>query len=144
MSYFPKSRVVVPIDFSPPSVNAIRTAIELAKSPECVHVLHVIPTTNPASPAGIWGGPDVDDVFVEKATGNLKRWLADTEIAGAQAVIRVGGAGQEISDFAKEIDADLIVIPSHGESGLTRTLIGSVAERVVRYSSCPTLVLRDQ
>lgn len=143
MSYFPKSKVVVPVDFSPPSVKAVQTAIELSDSPAGVHVLHVIPTTNPASPAGIWGGPEIDDVFVEKATKNLESWLADRKISGAQACIRVGGAGQEIADFAKDLGADLIVIPSHGESGLTRTLIGSVAERVVRYSSCPTLVLRD-
>lgn len=143
MSYFPKSIVLVPIDFSPPSVKAIQTAMELAETSDGVHVLHVIPTTNPASPAGIWGGPEVDDAFIKKATQSLQQFLNDHGFSGVNARVTAGTPGHDIPVVAKTINADLIVIPSHGETGLTRTLIGSVAERVVRYAECPTLVLRS-
>ncbi|MEZ6094353.1 MAG: universal stress protein [Pirellulaceae bacterium] len=54
-----------------------------------------------------------------------------------------GDPGSEITRFAKENDAGLIVISSHGRTGVSRLLLGSVAERVVRLAPCPVLVLRD-
>ena len=48
----------------------------------------------------------------------------------------------EIADFAQEKKAELIVLPSHGRTGLTRLLLGSVAEKVVRLAHCPVLVLK--
>jgi nucleotide-binding universal stress UspA family protein len=56
--------------------------------------------------------------------------------------VRIGDPGHEIADCAAEIGADLVVISSHGRKGVKRLLIGSVAERVVRLSHCPVLVLR--
>ena len=56
--------------------------------------------------------------------------------------VRYGDPGHEIADFAREIGAGLIVMPSHGRTALSHLLIGSVAERVVRYAPCPVLVLR--
>lgn len=143
MSFFPKSRIVVPIDFSPPSIKAIAVGIELAQKASGVFVLHVIPATNPASPAGIWGGPDIDDQFIEKATSQLEAYLKKEGFEGVTACVRAGSAGQEISDYVNELSADLLVIPSHGESGIKRALIGSVTERVIRHAECPALVLRD-
>ena len=54
----------------------------------------------------------------------------------------IGTPGLEILDYAQEKKVELIVIPSHGHTGIGRFLLGSVAERVVRYSHCPVLVLR--
>ena len=51
--------------------------------------------------------------------------------------------GHTICDFARDHDADLIVISSHGRTGISRLVIGSVAERIVRYAPCPLLVLRS-
>lgn len=144
MSFFPKPIVLVPIDFSASSVKAIQTGLQLSATNKGVHVLHVIPTTNPASPAGIWGGPEVDEAFIEKANQSLKLYLVDHGIGQVQAHVAAGSPGHEISEYSKKIGADLIVIPSHGETGLTKALIGSVAERVVRYAECPTLVLPSQ
>ena len=56
--------------------------------------------------------------------------------------VRLGDPSTEIVDFAKDIAADLIVLPSHGRKGISRFLIGSVAERVVRLSPCPVLVIK--
>jgi nucleotide-binding universal stress UspA family protein len=55
----------------------------------------------------------------------------------------IGDLAREIADFAQSCHADLIVLPSHGRTGISRLLIGFVAERVVRRARCPVLVLRQ-
>ena len=57
--------------------------------------------------------------------------------------VRFGDPASEIVDFASGIAADIIVLPSHGRTGLTHLLIGSVAERVIRLAKCPVLVLKE-
>ena len=79
---------------------------------------------------------------VLKAEKALADRFSAPEFAGAKLVAKVGDPGHEIAEFAEEIDAELIVIPSHGRTGLTRLLLGSVAERVVRLAHCPVLVFR--
>ena len=54
----------------------------------------------------------------------------------------IGDAGSEIVSYADRVSAELIVIPSHGRSGIKHLLMGSVAERVVRHAHCPVLVLK--
>jgi nucleotide-binding universal stress UspA family protein len=61
----------------------------------------------------------------------------------AQAVLRVGNPDEEIVRVAKELEADLIVIGSHGYRGIGRLLVGGTAERVVQYASCAVLVVKD-
>ena len=56
--------------------------------------------------------------------------------------VRFGDPGREIAAFAEKLHAELIVMPSHGRTGLSRSLIGSVAERVVRLAHCPVLILK--
>jgi nucleotide-binding universal stress UspA family protein len=72
--------------------------------------------------------------------------LARREVpAGVQVnpVVRHGKPYQEITEAAKERNADLVVIATHGRTGLQHTLLGSTAERVVRLAPCPVLVVRD-
>ena len=61
---------------------------------------------------------------------------------GATLAVLFGNPGLEIADYAKNIQADLIVIPSHGYHGVKRFVLGSVAERVIRHAECSVLVLR--
>ena len=63
---------------------------------------------------------------------------------GVQVNVAFGDPGDEITKHAETVHADLIVMPSHGRTGLKRLLIGSVAERVVRLAQCPVLVLRSK
>ena len=56
----------------------------------------------------------------------------------------IGDPGHEITEYAEEIGASLIITPSHGRTGLSRLLIGSVAERVVRLAKCPVMVLKSK
>ena len=72
----------------------------------------------------------------------MRERFAAAKYQGIHCATASGDPGHEIVKYAEEIDADLIVIPSHGRTGLTRLLIGSVAERVVRLAHCPVLVLR--
>lgn len=142
MTWFPKQRIVVPIDFSDASAPAVRTALALVETPAAVHVVHVIPALNPVSPLGIWGDAEAEDHLKQKAKLHLETFLASHEFEGVSSSIQVGEAGNQIVEFADEQNADLIVIPSHGYHGMKRALLGSVAERVIRYASCETLVLR--
>ena len=142
MSFLPKKTIVVPVDFSTCSAGAIRTALELSDSPANVHVVHVIPPLNPVSPLGVWGDKDVEQKRIDTARTYLDTFLASNDIEGTTAAVEMGSEGTRIVEYSEEHDADLVIISSHGRSGLKRALLGSVAERVIRHAHCPTLVLR--
>jgi nucleotide-binding universal stress UspA family protein len=142
MSWIPKRNVVVPVDFSDESCAAVDTALELVDSPSALHVIHVLPELLAAEPGMIWDAVD-DNSRRNHAVEALKTRFADEKYAGADLAIAFGDPGHEIADFAKSRNAELIVLPSHGRRGISRVLLGSVAERVVRMSHCPVLVLRS-
>lgn len=141
MSWLPRKTILVPTDFSDSSVEAIRTALDLVDDPADVHVLHVLPEIEHTAPAVLFGDFD-EQSRKEKAGKFLSDYTQRHELTGLTELIRVGNPGMEISNYAEEIEAELIVMPSHGRHGLHRVLLGSVAERVLRYAECPVLVLR--
>ena len=141
MAWLPKKTVIVPVDFSGKSVSAVATALELVEQPSAVHVIHVVVPLNNMSPGLDWGS--IDDQSREQATReHFNEFLEQHGFVGATTVVRVGDPGLEVADYAKESAADLIVISSHGYQGLTRLLLGSVAERVIQHAPCPVLILR--
>lgn len=142
MPFFPKKLIVVPVDFSSCSVPAIRTALELTDNPADVHVIHVIQPLNPVSPLGVWGDDDVEQQMLDNAQKYLTTFLANNQIEGVTTTVQVGSEGSQIVAYAEKCKADLVVISSHGRSGVERALLGSVAERVIRHAACPALVLR--
>ena len=141
MSGLVKKSVLVPIDFSESSYDAIAPAKEYVESEASLALVHVLTPLHPADPAAMWN--TLDD---EQRKQKVKEFLAEKlEKMGYQEVqieVRLGDPSREITDFAKEIAADLIVIPSHCNRGISRFLLGSVAERVVRLSPCPVLVIK--
>lgn len=141
MAWFPKQTVLAPVDFSELSWEAVDTALELAARPSGVHILHVLPVLEPAEPGVIWHTID-NETRSHHAAQAIRERLADAKYREVQVQIAFGDPGAEIADFACQIGADLIVLPSHGRTGIARFLIGSVAERVVRLAHCPVLVLR--
>ena len=141
MSWLPKSSVVVPVDFSEESFAAVDTALQMVESPERVHIIHVLPVLNVAEPGVIWDTID-DDSRKEHASEALREQLGNSKHEGIDIAVAVGDPGDEIAKFAESVNAELIVLPSHGRTGLSRLLIGSVAERVVRLSHCPVLVVK--
>jgi len=144
MSFLPRRKILVPVDFSDCSAPAVRVAMELASAPADVHVVHVIPELNPVSPVAVWGEGDVQQRLVDKAREYLGTWLQNHECPEVDPDIAVGSEATKIVQLAQSLDADLIVIPSHGRTGLSRVVMGSVAEQVTRYAPCPTLVLRPE
>lgn len=141
MPWLPKTHVVVPIDFSEDSIKAIDTALELVESPSRIHVIHVLPVLAATEPGVIWDTID-DAGRKEHAEDALRKRLADEQYAGVDIAVAIGDPGNEIASFAKSCQAETIVMPSHGRTGVSRLLIGSVAERVVRLAHCPVLVLK--
>ncbi len=144
MSFTPKQTVIVPIDFSDSSAESVREALRCAASPEGVHVLHVVFDLEPVAPYGYWNF-EQPEWFVprfENAKKHLEEFIRDNKFDGVTSVILRGDAGREIVEYAEQQGADLIVIPSHGYHGVTRVLLGSTAERVIRHAHCPVFVLR--
>lgn len=141
MAWLPKTSVVVPVDFSSESLEAVVLALELVAAPTALHLVHVLPALEPTEPGVIWSTID-NTGRLHHAEQALRQRVDATPAAGAQVAARIGDPGHEIADHAAEVKAELIVLPSHGRTGLARVLLGSTAERVVRLAHCPVLVLR--
>lgn len=141
MPWLPKQTIVVPVDFSDSSVPAMETALELVASPASIHAIYVMAELNERDPGVVWGNVD-DAKRTKHATESLNKTFSDAKFQGYHPVIKIGDPGTEIVGYAAECGADLIVIPSHGKTGLEHLLLGSVAERVTRLAKCPVLVLR--
>lgn len=141
MAWEARKSVVVPVDFSDASIAAVDSALELVEAPEHIHAIHVLPALEVAEPGVIW--KTIDNASREShAKQALAEKLAGPKYRGIQFEVAFGDPGTEIAEFARQIGADLIVTPTHGRSGLNRLLLGSVAERVLRFSPCPVLVLK--
>ena len=143
MSWLPRETVVVPIDFSDDSFAALAIASELVSDLTHLHVIHVLPHLEPADPGVIWHTID-DEGRRQHAQEVLSKQLQQRglKVEKVQIAVRIGDPGHEIVQFAEEVDAGLIVVASQGRSALQRLLIGSVAERVVRFAHCAVLVLK--
>jgi nucleotide-binding universal stress UspA family protein len=140
MSPFAGKPIVAPVDLSEVSDRSLAVAREMATDPKQIVALHVgLPYTAVEQP--------YMDLIDERARRKeleesvRKRYEGD-KFGGIRVEVRFGDPGSEIASFAKEIGSGLIIMPSHGRTGLAHLLIGSVAERVIRYAPCPVLVLR--
>lgn len=141
MSGLNYKRILVPVDFSDLSMEAVDTAIQIVEDGGSVDVLHVL-SYLPAMEYGNLYGTVTDESRVQNTTDSLREKLKDSKYADATIHVALGDAGQEIAEFAQSSDSDLIVLPSHGYGMVKHLLLGSVAERVVRLAHCPVLVLR--
>ena len=133
--------VVVPVDFSEQSDFAVHSAMSIAGDSKRLHIVHVLVPIDSVSP-GVLLGDITDETRKEAVQKNMARLAKEQGATGATEVVLIGDPGMEIADYAKEINADLIVVPSHGYHGLKRMVLGSVAERVIRHAECSVLVLR--
>ena len=142
MSGWSRRCVVVPVDFSDESFVAVREALQMVASAGALHVLHVLPELSPLEPGELWS-TITDESRKEHVVKALRERLGDAEFEGCNFEVRIGSPAHEIVDYAEQLGADTIVLPSRGITGLAHILIGSVAERVVRHAHCPVVVLRD-
>ncbi len=137
---FALNRVLIPIDFSEESFQAQKLALEFVSNPGNLHVLHVLPYLNP----GVDGSmrETMDDFTRKDYVGKQFHERFGSESLGIHFCVTIGNPSKEIVKYAKAQSIDLIVIPSHGRTGLGRFFLGSVAERIMRSTTCPVLVLR--
>jgi nucleotide-binding universal stress UspA family protein len=140
-------RILVPIDFSDASRAALEAAAELAKRFSAkVALFHAYPVPGYTFPDGSFvASTKMMEELSEQANRHLVEWKTLAEGMGVgpvETATAVGEPAYEIVTFAKEQDVDLIVLGTHGRTGLQHALMGSVAERVVRKAACPVLTVR--
>jgi len=136
-----KNCVVVPVDFSENTEPAVNAALEFVDSPSKVNVIHVLFALDAVSPGVVFGGV-TDESRTEKINEHFEELKKSLDAPDLGTEVRVGNPGVQITDYARELEADLIVIPSHGYHGFKRMVLGSVAERVIRLATCDVYVLR--
>lgn len=141
-------KILAPTDFSPASEKGLKYALRLATEFGAqVTLLHVL---EPAVPVTFEGMPmrwPEEGITSLEAAKTLKQLVTETRQGGFARVTgttRRGFASYEIVSAAAELDADLIVIATHGYTGWKHFCIGSTAERVVRVAPCPVLVVREK
>ncbi len=138
-------RILVPLDFSETAHKALAYAVALAADMKAkIILMHVIEPVYVSADPGLTCLPQ-QTAPEEKADGKQMREIAAKYIPEGlfdKAVVRVGAPYHEITTAAKRLKAGLIVIGTHGRTGLSHVLMGSTAERVVRHASCPVLTVR--
>jgi nucleotide-binding universal stress UspA family protein len=143
----PVDRILVPVDFSDFSREALRTARDWAGlygAP--IDVLHVF--EEDLHPAFYVGGVtsvyDVEPELDEKIRAKLDAFVSDTvgTTEDVEAHVRTGSAPSAIAEFVDDHSVDLVALSTHGRTGLKRFLLGSVAEKVVRHVRCPVLTVK--
>ena len=138
------NRVLVPTDFSDQSCQAVEVALAMVARPEQLTVLHVATPMSAfaaGDPAVIWETVS-DESRSEHLQQELRKRLHEKKFDAIKLEVLFGSPAEEIANYAQNNQTELIVLPSHGRTGLARLMIGSVAERVVRLAHCPVLVLR--
>lgn len=140
--------LLVPIDFGESSTALLDYAVELGASLEArVVVCHVWQVPVYGFPVGASiPAAELGKAIEESARRALDAIVEERADRGVelQAMLRVGTPWEQILEAAEEIDADLIVMSTHGRKGFPRALLGSVAEKVIRMSSVPVLTLRHE
>ena len=146
----PLRKILCPTDFSEPSYEAIKAAKELARHFQAeLFLIHVITPTPfiPEIPAVAAPRLMVAEKEIETyAQKSLARVVEKFELKSdpVHLMVLVGNPADEIVRVAKEEKADMIVIATHGRTGVNRLIFGSVAERTVRLAHCPVLTISSQ
>jgi len=143
----PFRHVLVPLDMGDGTIKVLDAAIDLAKQfgaqLTLVHAYEI--------PAYVYGGvtytpTDLFGPIAEAAQVHLDEALkrAKERIPETKAILRRGPAAFEILAVIDEVRPDLVVMGTHGRKGVSRLLLGSVAEKVVRLAPIPVLILRER
>ncbi len=142
----PIQKILVPYDFSPHSEHALDWAIELAEryqaSLELLHVIHILPPVVDIAGDVYEQAEQAQLAAAQKHLETVLGTKAENSSVRFDSNVRRGVPFQAICDEAATHKADLIVMGSHGRTGLSHVFIGSVAERVIRHAPCPVLVTK--
>jgi nucleotide-binding universal stress UspA family protein len=141
------NRILCPTDFSLPSEAALDTAIELARRFGAdLEIFHAQDMPAYVFPDGVLPmSPEILASLERSSATELNRLAERARVAGLRVTTAsvFGASYVEILRRAEETHADLIVMGTHGRTGLAHVLLGSVAERVVRRAKCPVLTVRS-
>jgi nucleotide-binding universal stress UspA family protein len=144
-----RSVMVIGIDFSDASRQAMSVARNLSRitrAPD-LHLVHVIRPTALNGPSDWLGAMSQYEKTVDAARNELDVLCASAIAQGplrAFAHVRTGEPYREIVQLASDMEADLVVIGTHSRGGVSRLLLGSVAEKVQRYAPCPVLTVKPK
>ncbi len=135
-------RILVPTDFSPPSETALRLATALARdSGASLLIVHVAEPRPAYTVAGVFASlPSGNEFEIENE--QLQKIQPPDPAVACQRRFLVGAPADEIVQCATKESVDMIVIGTHGRTGLLRLLMGSVAEAVLRNSPCPVMIVK--
>ncbi|MEI9948410.1 MAG: universal stress protein [Pseudomonadota bacterium] len=147
--------MVVGVDYSPASDLALERAFELAVArPRAdVHVVNVVRlygalalVEGPSAPSGFASVSQADaTALVERYVEQRRQaFRGSLDSVRLRAYLRLEEPAHEIAQIAADLEADLVVVGTHGRRGIARLLLGSVAEAVVRLAPCPVLVVRPK
>jgi universal stress protein A len=139
-------KILVPVDFSEHSQKALRYALAFATQFDAeVTLVHIV---EQMVYPGDWMYPPlaVTDFATEKREQMIERLSALDAGSGVktQHIVRLGRAWQEVVEIAREQKIDMIILATHGYTGLKHVLLGSVAEKIVRHAPCPVLSVRPE
>ncbi|MEB2313602.1 MAG: universal stress protein [Sorangiineae bacterium] len=146
--------IVVGLDFSDTGALALERAFDLAnREPNAdLHAVYVASAYGPMLRLEL--PDDVRTVSIEEASDYLQKYVegkldqfqasAPTRFERVVTHVRVGPPADEIAQLAADLDAELVVVGTHGRRGVRRLLLGSVAEGVMRLSHCPVFVVRPK
>jgi nucleotide-binding universal stress UspA family protein len=143
-------QIVVAYDFSSTSDEALGLAVEIACR-EPIHVLHIVSAIDSRHGLAVSPVHKVDYEYAEKIQGMLSERVQEV-FAGRRAAAevhffvhsRIGHPADEILRLAGEVGADLVLVGSHGRTGIDRLRLGSVSEKVAREAKCPVMVVRPR
>jgi len=145
-------RILVPTDFSSHSLAALDYAVDFAKpfKAQLIAVFAIEPVYLAVPDfAGVGAATAMGELLAEQRRGArtqlqaLERRYAKRRVK-LRLLLQTGAAHLAIAAAAKQVKADLIIMATHGRSGVTHLLMGSVAERVVRNAPCPVLIVRPR
>jgi len=137
------NKIVVPVDFLGNTDQLVKYASKLARKFEAeLYLVHVIPM-------GYSLGADMvvrysaikEDEYKSSIEQTMQRLVSDTGRDGVQCQgkVLIGDPAEEIVQHIDDVEADLVVISTHGSKGLEKILLGSVTSRVVKHANCPVL-----
>jgi universal stress protein A len=142
------TKILCPIDFSACSREALRTAAELARDRSAALILARVWEPPTWSTGEVMVAPEVVQGTTDAERAELETWKDTARELGASEVgtrFLTGVAWNAIVELARADPAiDLVVMGTHGRTGIKHVLLGSVAEKVVRHAHCPVLVARGE
>lgn len=123
-----RNKILIPVDFTPVAKSAISYAVQVAKEMKAVvHLLHIVKNQEEVNPA-------------EEL---VKKWAAEVDYEHVEASVRIGTIFEDISDFAAELHAKLVVMGTHGKRGMQK-ITGSWALKIISNSKVPFLVVQEK